>query len=52
MAKAAGHQVLFLPPDSPGFNKIEHDFAVLKKILAYAPGGTTLDEVVANYRCA
>nr|WP_204139907.1 hypothetical protein [Halomicronema sp. CCY15110] len=45
-------RLLFLPPDSPDFNKIEHDFAILKKILAYAPDGTTLDEVVANYGCA
>ena len=52
IAEAAGHQVLFLPPYSPDFNKIEHDFAALKKILAYASDGTTLDEVVANYRCA
>lgn len=52
IAEAAGHQVLFLPPYSPDFNKIEHDFAALKKILAYAPEGTTLDEVVASYRCA
>lgn len=52
IAEAAGHQVLFLPPYSPDFNKIEHDFAALKKSLAYAPNGTTLDEVVANYRCA
>jgi transposase len=42
IAEAAGHQVLFLPPDAPDFNKI----------LSYAPEGTTLDEVVANYRCA
>jgi putative transposase len=52
IATAAGHQVLFLPPYSPDFNKIEHDFAALKRILAYAPEGTTLDEVVANYHCA
>ena len=52
IAEAAGHEVLFLPPYSPDFNKIEHDFAALKKILAYAPDGTTLDDVVANYRCA
>jgi len=48
IAATAGHQVLFLPPYSPNFNNIEHDFAALKKILAYAPEGTTLDEVVAN----
>ena len=52
IATAAGHQVLFLPPYSPDFNKIEHDFAALKKILAYSPDGTSLDEVVANYHCA
>ena len=51
IATAAGHEVLFLPVYSPDLNKIEHDFAALKKILAYAPLGTTLDEVVANYRC-
>ena len=49
IAKAAGHQVLFLPPYSPDFNQIEHDFAALKRILAYSPEGTTLNEVVANY---
>ncbi|MBF2036540.1 MAG: transposase [Leptolyngbyaceae cyanobacterium T60_A2020_046] len=52
IAAAAGHQVVFLPPYSPNFNEIEDDFAALKKILAYAPEGTTLDEVVASYRCA
>lgn len=52
IAEAAGHQVLFLPPYSPDFNKVEHDFAALKRILAYSPEGTTLDEVVANYRSA
>ena len=35
IAAAAGQQVLFLPPYSPDFNKIEHDFAALKKILAH-----------------
>jgi transposase len=52
IAEAAGHQVLCLPPDAPDFNKIEHDFAALKKRLSSAPEGTTLDAVVANYRCA
>ena len=51
IADTVGSQVLFLPPYSPDFNKIEHDFAALKKILADAPDGTTLDEVVANYQC-
>ncbi len=41
MAAAAGHQVLFQPPYSPDFTKIEHDFAALKKILAYAADAPT-----------
>ena len=52
IAVAVGHHVLFLPPYSPDFNKIDHDFAALKRTLAYAPEGTTLDEGVANYHCA
>jgi putative transposase len=44
IATAAGHQVLFLPPYSPDFNKIEHDFAALKRILAYAPEGWLTDK--------
>lgn len=49
IARKHGHQVMFLPPYSPDLNKIEHNFAALKKRLAYAPEGTTLDEVVADY---
>ncbi len=47
LAQEAGHTVLFLPPYSPDLNKVEHDFAALKKTLSYAPPGTTLDCVVA-----
>lgn len=49
LAQEHGHQVMFLPPYSPDLNKVEHDFAALKKRMAYAPEGTTLDEVIANY---
>jgi len=47
--KSAGHQVLFLPPYSPDYNKIEQDFAILKKQRMYAPPNTTLDELVKVY---
>ena len=36
IAAAADHQVLVLPPYSPNFNKIAHNFAALKRILGYA----------------
>lgn len=48
--EAAGHRVLFLPPYSPDFNKIEGDFAALKRIRSYADDDTTLDEIVAHYQ--
>lgn len=48
--ESAGHHVLFLPPYSPDFNKIEGDFAALKKIRSYADESTSLDEIVATYR--
>ena len=31
LAQEHGHLILVLPPYSPDFNTIEHDFAVLKK---------------------
>ncbi|NJR46421.1 MAG: transposase, partial [Hyellaceae cyanobacterium CSU_1_1] len=31
IAEQAGHKVLFLPPYSPDFNRIEQDFAIIKK---------------------
>lgn len=49
IAQVAGHQVLFLPPYSPDYNKIEQDFAILKKQRMYAPPGTSLDELVRLY---
>lgn len=49
LAEREGHSVLFLPPYSPDLNKIEHDFAALKKNWSYAPAGTSLDDIVANY---
>lgn len=49
IAEKAGHVVLFLPPYSPDFNRIEQDFATIKKIRAYAPSGTTLDSIIQSY---
>lgn len=36
IAENAGHKVLFLPPYSPDFNRIEQDFAIIKKRRIYA----------------
>ena len=44
-----GHQVQFLPKYSPDLNKIEHDFAALKKRRQYTKEGTSLDELVTEY---
>lgn len=49
IAEDAGHIVLFLPPYSPDFNKIEQDFAILKKRRIYSPPGTTLDDLIKVY---
>ncbi len=35
LVTAAGHSVLFLLKYSPDLNKIEHDFAALKRNFAY-----------------
>lgn len=34
LVEEAGHQLLFLPKYSPELNYIEHNFSVLKKIIA------------------
>ncbi len=49
LVTAAGHKVLFLTKYSPDFNKIEHDFARLKKRRAYADKDTSLDSLIAQY---
>jgi transposase len=49
LVTAAGHTVLFLPKYSPDFNKIEHDFAALKKRRANANKDTSLDSLVSLY---
>ncbi len=49
IAEQAGHQVLFLPPYSPDFNRIEQDFAILKKRRIYSAPDISLDDIVKSY---
>lgn len=49
IAEQAGHRVLFLPPYSPDFNRIEQDFAIIKKRRIYSAPGTSLDDIVKFY---
>jgi transposase len=49
IAERAGHKVLFLPPYSPDFNRIEQDFAIIKKRRIYSAPGTSLDDIVKSY---
>jgi len=43
-----GASLLFLPPYSPDFNPIEHDFAALKKHREYQEHAT-IDELISAY---
>jgi len=49
IAHQCAHQVLFLPKYSPDFNKIEHDFAALKKRRQYATPDTAIDDIIRDY---
>ena len=49
IAEKAGHKVLFLPPYSPDFNRIEQDFAILKKRRIYSKFYTSLDDIIKSY---
>ena len=51
LIEAGGHQLLFLPKDSPDLNDIEHDFSALKIARMYSPINTSFDEIIRNY-CA
>jgi transposase len=49
IAHQHGHFILFLPPYSPDFNPIEHDFANIKKRRQYAPPDTPLADIITSY---
>ena len=48
LIEAAGAEVLFLPPYSPDYNPIEHDFANIKRLREYN-ADKTIDEVINMY---
>ena len=49
IAREYGHHVLFLPPYSPDFSRIEPDFANIKKRRQYAPPATPISDVIKSY---
>ena len=49
IAHECGHHVLFLPPYSPDFSRIEPDFANLKKRRQHAPRDTPLADIIKSY---
>ncbi len=49
IAHQHGHHVLFLPPYSPDLNRIEPDFANIKKRRQFAPLGTSLADIIKCY---
>ncbi len=48
LIEASGAEVLFLPPYSPDYNPIEHDFANIKRLREYN-ADRTIDEVINMY---
>ena len=48
LIEACGAELLFLPPYSPDYNPIEHDFANIKRLRAYN-ANIPLDEVINMY---
>lgn len=48
LIEASGAEVLFLPPYSPDYNPIEHDFANIKRLREYN-SDKTIDEVINMY---
>jgi transposase len=49
IAREHGHHILFLPPYSPDFSRIEPDFANIKKRRQFAPPNTTLASIIKSY---
>ena len=48
LIEASGAEVLFLPPYSPNYNPIEHDFANIKRLREYN-ADRTINEVINMY---
>ena len=48
LIEASGAEILFLPPYSPDYNPIEHDFANIKRLREYN-AHITIDEVINLY---
>ena len=48
LIEASGAEILFLPPYSPDYNPIEHDFANIKRLREYN-ADITIDEVINLY---
>ena len=48
LIEACGAELLFLPPYSPDYNPIEHDFATIKRLCTYN-ADIPLDEVINMY---
>ncbi len=49
ITQECGHHILFLPPYSPDFSRIEPDFANIKKRRQYAPANTSLADIIISY---
>lgn len=49
MVRHTGARLLFLPPYSPDFNPIEHDFAALKKNREFNQN-SSIDEIIRMYK--
>ncbi|RKU09245.1 hypothetical protein C6501_15550 [Candidatus Poribacteria bacterium] len=48
LIEASGAEILFLPPYSPDYNPIEHDFANIKRLREYK-ADITIDEIINMY---
>ena len=48
LIQATGAEILFLPPYSPDYNPIEHDFANIKRLREYN-ADISIDDVINMY---
>ena len=48
LVERTGAMLLFLPPYSPDYNPIEHDFANIKRKREYNPD-STLEDIIQEY---